>query len=399
MRHARSLVSPAEALRQVFLPASNTSRTASLLAKISYNQQRSASSASEASLTTYRPYRPSGAAPPRTTVARSGSEYRAREDNRQSFGPRTSRSFGPRSDSNGRPRDNDNSIGLPPPRSFGPRAESTGRPREDSERPVGTASFRSFRSRSDLESRPREHDNRSFGVPPPRTFGPRSDSYNRPREDSNGSYGSSPPRVFGPRSLRDAPPRDEAIRSMTVRIVSADNKVQESSYLPDVLASIDRKTHFIQQVSPPDDPKFPIPICKIIDKKESRDQEKAKAKAVKSSQHAASVKKLELSWGIGKHDLEHRMKKVREFLEEGRRVEIVVGASRRKGQAKKAAKIEAQEAAETFKTIREAVAGIDDATEWKPMIGSVGTMATLYLEAKTKKPKRNKAEQDGEPVD
>jgi len=62
-------------------------------------------------------------------------------------------------------------------------------------------------------------------------------------------------------------------------------------------------------------------------------------------------------------------------------------------------KIEAQEAAETFKTIRDAIAEIDDVTEWKPMIGSIGTMATLYLEAKTKKAKGNKAEKDEDSVD
>ena len=374
MRHTRSLVSPAEALRLVFFPNSNTSRTASLLRVISSYQQRSASSTSEASPVTYRSYRSSGTAPPRTTLPRLSNDYRTREDNRQPFGPRNPRSFGPRSDSNGRARENDERpYRASPPRSFGPRAESTGRPNEDGDRSIGTSSFSSFRPHSELESRPGEYENRSFGVPPPRTF--------------------------GPRSTRDGPPRDEAIRSLTVRIVSADNKIQEPSYFPDILASIDRKTHFIQQVSPSDDPEFPIPICKIIDRKESREQERARAKAAKSSQHAASAKKLELSWGIGKHDLEHRMKKVKEFLEEGRRVEIVVGASRRKGQAKKAAKIEAQEAVETFKTIKEAIAELDDATEWKPMVGSVGTLAILYLEAKTKKVKGSKAEKDQDPVD
>ncbi|MCJ1417130.1 hypothetical protein MMC32_003469 [Xylographa parallela] len=400
MRHARSLISPAEALRLVFFPALNTSRTASLLPVVSYYQQRSASSTSEPSETPYRFYHSSGVAPLRTNVPRSESDHRARDDNSPSLGSRTPRSFAPRGDGNGRLRENnDSAFGLPPARSFRPRADSASPLRDDSDRPIGTAPFRSFPPRSDRDWRPRDQDSRSLGIPPLRTFGPRSDSNNRRREDSYGSDEASLPRIFGPRSLREGPPRDEAIRSRTVRIVSADNKIQEPSYLPDILASLDRKTHFIQQVSPVDDPEFPIPVCKIINKKESRDQERARAKAVKVSQQAAAAKKLELSWGIGKHDLEHRMNKVREFLEEGRRVEIVVGASRRKGQAKKAAKIEAQEAAETFKTIREAVAAIDDVTEWKPMVGSVGTMATLYLEAKTKKVKGNKAEKDGDSVD
>ncbi|MCJ1288733.1 hypothetical protein MMC34_000262 [Xylographa carneopallida] len=381
MKHARGLVSPAEALRLVFLPILNIHRNASLLPIKSYLQQRSASSSFEASPITYRPYRPSGTAPPRISVPRADDEHRTYDRSRQSFGPQNPRSFGPRGDGNGRPRENNGgSSGGPLPRSFGPRADSSGRAREDSDHPQGTALFRTFRPRSEPESRPNE-------------------SGSRPREPGARTFGVSPPRTFGPRSLRDGPPRDEAIRSLTVRIVSADNKIQEPSYLPDVLASIDRKTHFVQQVSRPDDPNIPIPVCKIIDKKESREQERARAKAVKSSQHAASAKKLELSWGIGKHDLEHRMNKVREFLEEGRRVEIVVGASRRKGQAKKAARIEAQEAAETFRTIREAVAGIEDVAEWKPMVGTVGTMATLYLEAKTKKVKGNKAEKDEDSVD
>ncbi|MCJ1281518.1 hypothetical protein MMC26_000838 [Xylographa opegraphella] len=373
MRHARSLVSPAEALRLVFLPALNTSRTAGLHQATTYYQQRSVSSTSEVSPPKDRSYRSLDIAPPRTTGPRSENDYRAREDNRQPVGTWQPRSFGLRGAGNGRPLENtDVSFGVSTPRSFGPRADSTGRPLRASDSSIETAAFRSFR--------------------------PLSSPENRAREQEKHSSGTQTPREFGPRSLRDGPPQDEAIRSLTVRIVS-DNKIQEPGYLPDILAAIDRKTHFVQQVSPPNDPKFPVPICKIIDKKESREQERARAKAMKSSQHAASAKKLELSWGIGKHDLEHRMKKVKEFLEEGRRVEIVIGASRRKGQAKKAAKIEAQEAAETFKTIREAIAGTEDATEWKPMVGSVGTMATLYLEAKTKKGKGNKAEKDTESVD
>ncbi|MCJ1388172.1 hypothetical protein MMC18_001017 [Xylographa bjoerkii] len=401
MRHAKNLVSPAEALRSVFFPAVATCRNTSFIPVISFYQQRCASSTSEASPGTYRSFRPSGVVSPRKAVPRSDSDDRAHDDKNYSSGARTTRSFGYQSsDNNSHPREyNDRSFGYSPPRSFGPRPESSARPREDSNRSLDGPAFRSFGPRYDPERRPREPDKRSFGVPPPRTFGPRSDSKSRPREHSDRSFGPSTPREFGPRSREDGPPRDEAIRSMTIRIVSADNKLQELSYLPDILASIDRKTHFIQQVSPADDPKFPIPVCKIIDKKENRDQEKARAKAVKSSQQAAKAKKLELSWGIGKHDLEHRMNKVREFLEDGRRVEIVVGASRRKGQAKKAAKIEAQEAAETFKTIRDAVASIGDVTEWRPMDGTVGAMVTLYLEAKAKKGKGSNVEKGEESAD
>lgn len=90
------------------------------------------------------------------------------------------------------------------------------------------------------------------------------------------------------------------------------------------------------------------------------------------------------------------MRKVREFVQEGRRVEVVVGATRRKGQAKKAAGIVLEEAAETLKTIKEAIAGIEEATEWKPMIGEVGKLVTLFVERKGKNKGEQKAEKEAE---
>ena len=366
MRHTTHLISPVEALRFVFCPEGTTSKSTRLIFLSPLRQQRSASSTSD------RSFRPTGAGLSHTFIPPSDRGGRNREDNKYSNGSRPPRSFGPNStNSNNRPpEDNDRSWRTPLPRSFGLRPDSRDGSHLDRNRDLPSSSFRSFIPRSNHRNQLREDDARSSAPPPSQ--------------------------VFGPRSLQDGHPHDEAIRSKVVRLVSADNKLQEPSFLRDILASIDRRTHFVQQVSTLDGTDMSTPICKIIDKKEKRDQERARAKAVKSNQHAGIAKKLELSWGIGKHDLEHRMKKVREFLEEGRRVEIVVGASRRKGQAKKAAKIEAEEAAETFKAIREALAGIEDMTEWKPMDGSIGRMATLYLEAKSKRRKVDKA---GESLD
>ncbi|MCJ1396852.1 hypothetical protein MMC11_000042 [Xylographa trunciseda] len=392
MRHFRSSISPAEALRLVFLPTAAPPRSASNLRVISHHQLRSASSTSEDSPANYRAFRPPGAASSRAFPPRSDRDNRAHEDKEQPLEPRA--------DSNGRSRGNyDRPFRAPPPRSLDFRTESNGRPRENSNRSFGAPAPRSFGPRLDSGARPREDSNRSSGAPASRSYGPNFDNSKYPREGSYRSFGAPTPRAFGPRSMQDGLPRDEAIRSRTIRLVDADKRIQDPSYLPDVLTSIDRKTHFIQQVSPVDDPEFPIPVCKIIDKKENRDQERARAKAIKSNQHAVTMKKLELSWGIGKHDIEHRMNKVREFLEDGRRVEIVVGASRRKGQARKAAKIEAQEAAETFKTIKEALAEMEDAREWRSMEGSVGTLVTISLEPKTKKGKGVKVDKAGDSAD
>ena len=119
--------------------------------------------------------------------------------------------------------------------------------------------------------------------------------------------------------------RDEAIEAAVIQVVNEQGTLDPPARLNDVLRSFNRKENFLLQVSPTlkDRPT----VCKIVNRIELRDHERAKAKAA----HAAKVstKQLELNWAINAHDLSHRLKQLTTFLDKGRKVEIIL--TRKKG--------------------------------------------------------------------
>ncbi|KAJ5204447.1 uncharacterized protein N7498_005326 [Penicillium cinerascens] len=115
-------------------------------------------------------------------------------------------------------------------------------------------------------------------------------------------------------------PTNEAIGAPYVQLVNKDNSLDPPVRLSQVLASFDPREFFLQQVhaGAPDKP----PVCKILNKKETKAKEKAKAKAAKASR--VQTKKLELNWAIDAHDLKHRLGQLTTFLEKGCKVELVL---------------------------------------------------------------------------
>lgn len=177
---------------------------------------------------------------------------------------------------------------------------------------------------------------------------------------------------------------DEEIKASRVHIVTADGVRQPAQSLVPVLRSYNRTTHRLVQVAPanPHDPDS-FPTCKIISKQQLREQERAKAKPKKNPQDTG--KQLELSWAIEANDLGHRMRKMKGFLEEGRRVEIVI-AKKKDGR-----KASPKECDEVIAKVRQAVTEVEGAKESKGMEGKVGGTATLFFEGRAReKEKRGK---------
>ena len=134
------------------------------------------------------------------------------------------------------------------------------------------------------------------------------------------------------------------------------------------LQSIDRTACFIEQYGVVDG----IPVCKIIDVKEARAAAKARKKPKPSS---AVTKYLELNWAIDKHDLAHRLAKLREFLEQGRRVEVFLSKKK-----KRTRNVTESEGWQTLESIQNFVKGIEGVREIRPMDGKLLGRATLYFE-------------------
>nr|POF13465.1 hypothetical protein CFP56_02488 [Quercus suber] len=148
----------------------------------------------------------------------------------------------------------------------------------------------------------------------------------------------------------------------------------------DVLLTLDEKTHRLVQLTPdPSPPTYDfIPICKIVSKKDEYDRERARKAQQKDVKKAklleSSVKTLELNWAAAPNDLAHRLDKVKEFLEEGRKVEIVLAVKKR------GLKASPEQCAEVLRKIRKVVDEVDGAREVKAMQGKVGAFATLSFQ-------------------
>ncbi|KFZ15823.1 hypothetical protein V501_02532 [Pseudogymnoascus sp. VKM F-4519 (FW-2642)] len=208
--------------------------------------------------------------------------------------------------------------------------------------------------------------------------------------------------LFQHRGYASALPRDEQITKLNfpfVHLVDEAGKLSPPQRVADILATLDRKTQSLYTVALPP-PRLrsrweappeaapaseegtgraapEIPVCKIITKEVAAKPTKSVKKKVANP--SATVKTLELNWAIDPHDLEHRLKRMREFLEKGYRVDVVLIGKRKKRKATH------EEAEETLRRIRGGVEEVEGAKEWKPMEGNVGGVVTVYLEGKAKK--------------
>jgi translation initiation factor IF-3 len=134
---------------------------------------------------------------------------------------------------------------------------------------------------------------------------------------------SLPTRLPPRKAVKDGTLRDEDIPHSTVVLVDpSTGTLLPPSTVRSLLASLDRTRYAIQLANPSHDP----PICRLVDKKalydkardkKAKDQEKAKAPTSAASQPPREV---HFTWGVSAHDLEHKLKKGKEFLEKGGRI-------------------------------------------------------------------------------
>lgn len=185
---------------------------------------------------------------------------------------------------------------------------------------------------------------------------------------------------------------DEIIARVITLVDLETNRLSQPRTRFDILNNLDRKTHRLIQLSPddPEDPNF-VPVCKVVSKKESYEQDKRRKQQAKEAKQASgkgsTTKTLELNWAIDGNDLQHRLDRMREFLQEGRKVEIVL-ASKKKG--RKASK---EDCAGVLKAIQDAVNGVQGAKETKKMEGPVGGFATMMVQGRPIQVDKTKSEE------
>jgi len=213
-------------------------------------------------------------------------------------------------------------------------------------------------------------------------------------------------RTYSSASSSKTLPRDEQILALHhpyVHVADDDGKISPPTLVSEILAGLDRQTQSLitvalpaprlrsrwERAPLPTEPPLTgaeevaaeraaptIPVCKIILKAAARAAEKARTK--KKGNPALTLKTLELNWAIDPHDLGHRLKRMREFLEKGYRVDVLLAGKRKKRKATP------EEAEETLRKVRECVEEVEGAREWKSMEGKVGVQVMLYIEGKAK---------------
>ncbi|GKT40792.1 translation initiation factor RLI1 [Colletotrichum spaethianum] len=176
-------------------------------------------------------------------------------------------------------------------------------------------------------------------------------------------------------------PADEMIRDREILVVDDDtNKLTGPHNTHRVLQSIDPETQSLRMVlRPPPNPtgnQRRYAICRIVDKRVEKEREKAHEKAKKeTARKLARVKELELNWAIAPHDLGHRMRQLKSFLEKGYKVEVLFAK-------KKGSRIATRDEAQTLvQAVRDAVAEVRGAKEWKEPDGQPLKVMKLYLDA------------------
>ncbi|KAF2867734.1 hypothetical protein BDV95DRAFT_550866 [Massariosphaeria phaeospora] len=192
---------------------------------------------------------------------------------------------------------------------------------------------------------------------------------------------------------------DAAITAPYINLVDLDGLFHPSIDKRMATHYYDEETHHLLQVSPgrvdeygAPHPSHP-PTCKPISKMELRAQHKRKLdierRQARGQGAGPPAKSLELNWAIAPGDLKHRIKKMVEFLKEGRKVEVLFGKKARGKQASEG------ECRELLKVVREEVRGCRGAAEVKEAEGTLGGVMTLVFEGRKLEDKAKKGEDEG----
>lgn len=179
-------------------------------------------------------------------------------------------------------------------------------------------------------------------------------------------------------------PYDEEIGSLWINLVDADGVFHPRQSIRKVLDDMDRVTnHLVQLVPAQEGAEFPFPVCKVVAKSVLREQERLKEKQRAKKTPDELAKTLELNWAASPNDLQHWLKRLKEFLQEGRRVEVVLGPKKR------GRKATPEEIENVLQSVKDTVAEVPGAKERIEPEGEVGGILVLSYDG-PKQPKEEK---------
>lgn len=158
--------------------------------------------------------------------------------------------------------------------------------------------------------------------------------------------------------------RDAAIMAQYIRMPTPDGGLSPPESLRSAMSRVRQGTEHLVQISKVDDDG--IAICRIMTRaellKQKRDKEKMQKEHKKSLKQSVP-KQIELNWAIGPNDLEHKLSQLKGFIEDGKKVEVVLASKKRQRQATP------EEAREVLSKVRAKLAEADG-REITPMQGN-----------------------------
>jgi translation initiation factor IF-3 len=183
---------------------------------------------------------------------------------------------------------------------------------------------------------------------------------------------------------------DKAIETPRINLVDEDGTFYPNVSLADVLYDMDKTRNHLVQLTPakldefgrydPDD----LPTCRITNKIHLREQHERKLDIARRNAKGLGAgpapKMLELNWAIAGGDLKHRLGRLKDFLLEGRKVELLLGPKYRGRGATQ------EEAEGMLEAVRAAVAECKGKeVKCEGVVG--GVMKIVFEGEKTKKQK------------
>lgn len=188
---------------------------------------------------------------------------------------------------------------------------------------------------------------------------------------------------------------DNDIPQRRVRLKNPkDNSLSPPGSITKLFSMINRETQVIHLLH--NDEAEGFAIVEVVDKDVLR--ERLKVKEEKQAEQAkklrqSKTKQLELNWAISDNDLQLKLRQLRDFLEKGRRVEVMLASKKRQRKASP------EEAENVVKAIQKMTSGMDGVRELVPMEGKVGEQAILTFQQLQQKSPAKSVEKESKDQD
>ncbi|KAL9622228.1 MAG: hypothetical protein Q9160_003411 [Pyrenula sp. 1 TL-2023] len=284
-----------------------------------------------------------------------------------------------------------------PPNSFSRQSPSESN-RYSAYRSLGESSYdrprrdslnRTPPSSSQYPQRSTQPSTPSWSVPPSRPPQQRQDISQHFYRGRSQSFGD-PALRRSRREEREHHPEltlDEDIPVRFIRLKNEDRTLAPPQRLHNVLASLDRTTTWVQQLSQPTEEDLDTVVAKLLSKEDYQRgarQRQKEEKERKRESEKSTPKQMELNWTISPNDLNTKIRQTEGVLAKGRRIDLLI---KPKPKNKTTKRVSNEEMEKIVKDIRERLVNVG-ANEWKKSAGKIGEEFVMcWQRKKTEKEK------------